>query len=91
MNAAGCRYIKDAVSKLLTTFENTPTFRHGFESQLRQMSDVNYDFFVHVLMMIYAEKVQKQVVQKKPRAICGVLGRLKRRVMGLIINNFEFE
>jgi hypothetical protein len=29
------------------------------------MSDVNYDFFVHVLMMIYAEKVQKQVVQKK--------------------------
>ncbi|KAJ7930302.1 hypothetical protein B0H13DRAFT_2228304 [Mycena leptocephala] len=31
---------------------------------LRQMSDVNYDFFVHVLMMIFAEKVQKQVVQK---------------------------
>jgi hypothetical protein len=28
------------------------------------MSDGNYDFFVHVLMMIYAEMVQKQVVQK---------------------------
>ncbi|KAF8209393.1 hypothetical protein K438DRAFT_1572209, partial [Mycena galopus ATCC 62051] len=36
----------------------------GFESQLRQMSNVNYDFFVHVLMMIYAERVEKQVDNK---------------------------
>jgi hypothetical protein len=28
------------------------------------MFDINYDFFVHVLMMIYTEKVEKQVVQK---------------------------
>ncbi|KAJ7859830.1 hypothetical protein B0H14DRAFT_3863971 [Mycena olivaceomarginata] len=37
---------------------------NGFESQLRQMSDVNYDFFIHVLMMIYAERVKKQVDTK---------------------------
>jgi hypothetical protein len=46
------------------TAEQLNSWLNGFESQLRQMSDVNYDFFVHVLMMIYAEKVQKQVVQK---------------------------
>jgi hypothetical protein len=28
------------------------------------MSDVNYDFFIHVVMMIYAEKVQQRVQQK---------------------------
>jgi hypothetical protein len=78
MNAAGYRYIKDAVPKLLTTFDNTPTFRHGFESQLRQMSDVNYDFF-------------KTSGSEKRRAICGVLGRSNGGVLGLIINNFEFE
>ncbi|KAJ7787508.1 hypothetical protein B0H13DRAFT_1520453, partial [Mycena leptocephala] len=46
------------------TTEQLNSWLNGFESQLRQMSDVNFDFFVHVLMMIYAEKVQKQVVQK---------------------------
>ncbi|KAJ7717913.1 hypothetical protein DFH07DRAFT_785053 [Mycena maculata] len=30
----------------------------GFESQLRQMSDVNYHFFIPVLMMIYGEQVE---------------------------------
>ncbi|KAJ7862432.1 hypothetical protein B0H13DRAFT_1726164 [Mycena leptocephala] len=73
------------------TTEQLNSWLNGFESQLRQISDVNYDFFVHVLMMIYAEKVQKQVVQKNQRAICNVLGRSNGRVMGLIINNFEFE
>ncbi|KAJ7884254.1 hypothetical protein B0H13DRAFT_1628751, partial [Mycena leptocephala] len=71
--------------------EQLNSWLNGFESQLRQMSDVNYDFFVHVMMMIYAEKVQKQVVQKNQRAICDVLGRSNGRVMGLIMNNFEFE
>ncbi|KAJ7924632.1 hypothetical protein B0H13DRAFT_1601481 [Mycena leptocephala] len=46
------------------TAEQLNSWLNGFESQLRQMSDVNYDFFVHVLMMIYVEKVQKHVVQK---------------------------
>ncbi|KAJ7774200.1 hypothetical protein DFH07DRAFT_865941 [Mycena maculata] len=36
----------------------------GYESQLRQMTDVNYDFYIHVLMMIYGEMVEKRVVLK---------------------------
>ncbi|KAJ7312273.1 hypothetical protein DFH08DRAFT_822306 [Mycena albidolilacea] len=46
------------------TAEQLNSWLSGFEPQLRQMSDVNYDFFVHVLMMIYAERVQKQVEKK---------------------------
>ncbi|KAJ6537067.1 hypothetical protein B0H19DRAFT_1038508 [Mycena capillaripes] len=47
------------------TAEQLNSWLSGFESQMRQMSDVNYDFFVHVLMMIYAETVAKQVIQQK--------------------------
>ncbi|KAJ7731336.1 hypothetical protein DFH07DRAFT_968832 [Mycena maculata] len=36
----------------------------GYESQIRQMSDVNYDFYIYVLMMIYGEMVEKRVVLK---------------------------
>ncbi|KAJ7757675.1 hypothetical protein B0H14DRAFT_3096596 [Mycena olivaceomarginata] len=46
------------------TAEQLNSWLNGFESQLRQMSDVNYDFFIHVLMMIYAERVKKQVDTK---------------------------
>ncbi|KAJ7848906.1 hypothetical protein B0H13DRAFT_1515341, partial [Mycena leptocephala] len=46
------------------TTEQLNSWLNGFESQLRRMSDVNYDFFMHVLMMIYAETVQTHVVQK---------------------------
>ncbi|KAF7348953.1 hypothetical protein MVEN_01416000 [Mycena venus] len=28
------------------------------------MSDVNYDFFIHVVMMIYAERVDQRVQKK---------------------------
>ncbi|KAJ7688174.1 hypothetical protein B0H17DRAFT_938646, partial [Mycena rosella] len=46
------------------TAEQLNSWLNGFESQLRQMSDVNYDFYVHVLMMIYAERVEKRVDSK---------------------------
>ncbi|KAJ7347200.1 hypothetical protein DFH08DRAFT_1001888, partial [Mycena albidolilacea] len=46
------------------TAEQLNSWLNGLESQLRQMSDVNYDFFIHVLMMIYAERVKKQVDTK---------------------------
>ncbi|KAJ7679922.1 hypothetical protein B0H17DRAFT_1206314 [Mycena rosella] len=46
------------------TAEQLNSWLSGFEPQLRQMSDVNYDFFVHALMMIYAEKVEKHVAEK---------------------------
>ncbi|KAK7021478.1 hypothetical protein R3P38DRAFT_3317752 [Favolaschia claudopus] len=38
---------------------------NGFESQLRQMSDVNYDLVVHVLMMLYAEKTLRRIGEDK--------------------------
>ncbi|KAJ6482015.1 hypothetical protein C8R45DRAFT_831635, partial [Mycena sanguinolenta] len=47
------------------TAEQLNSWINGFESQLRHMSDVNYDFFVHVLMMIYAERVEKKVTQRQ--------------------------
>ncbi|KAJ7470610.1 hypothetical protein FB451DRAFT_1254290 [Mycena latifolia] len=46
------------------TAEQLNSWLNGFESQLRQMTDVNYDFFVHVLMMIFAEQVEKKVETK---------------------------
>ncbi|KAJ6566262.1 hypothetical protein B0H19DRAFT_856003, partial [Mycena capillaripes] len=46
------------------TAEQLNSWLSGFESQLRQMSDVNYDFYIHVLMMIYSERIQKRVDEK---------------------------
>ncbi|KAJ7787216.1 hypothetical protein B0H14DRAFT_3581083, partial [Mycena olivaceomarginata] len=51
-------------TRAFKTAEQLNSWLNGFESQLRQMSDVNYDFFIHVLMMIYAERVKKQVDTK---------------------------
>lgn len=46
------------------TAEQLNSWLNGFESQLRQMTDVNFDFFIHVLMLIYGETVEKNVVAK---------------------------
>ncbi|KAJ6540260.1 hypothetical protein B0H10DRAFT_1639148, partial [Mycena sp. CBHHK59/15] len=46
------------------TAEQLNSWLNGFEPQLCQMSDVNYDFFVHVLLMIYGETVKEQVANK---------------------------
>ncbi|KAJ7670538.1 hypothetical protein B0H17DRAFT_1141767 [Mycena rosella] len=46
------------------TAEQLNSWLNDFESQLRQMTDVSYDFFVHVLMMIYAETVERRVQSK---------------------------
>ncbi|KAK7059935.1 hypothetical protein R3P38DRAFT_2598194 [Favolaschia claudopus] len=47
------------------TAEQLNSWLNGFESQLRQMSDVNYDLVVHVLMLLYAEKTQRRVGEDK--------------------------
>jgi hypothetical protein len=36
-----------------------------YEAQLRQMSDVTFDFFIHVLLMLYGEAVERRMKQKK--------------------------
>ncbi|KAJ6597838.1 hypothetical protein B0H10DRAFT_1959705 [Mycena sp. CBHHK59/15] len=46
------------------TAEQLNSWLNGFEPQLRQMSDVNYDFFVHILLMIYGDTVEEQVAKK---------------------------
>ncbi|KAJ7732283.1 hypothetical protein B0H16DRAFT_1328812 [Mycena metata] len=46
------------------TAEQLNSWLNGFESQLRQMTDINYDFYIHVLMLLYGEKVEKRVIAK---------------------------
>jgi hypothetical protein len=46
------------------TAEQLNAWLNGYEAQLRQMSDVNYDFSVHVLMMLYKELVDKRAEKK---------------------------
>ncbi|KAJ6466818.1 hypothetical protein C8R45DRAFT_1064001 [Mycena sanguinolenta] len=46
------------------TAEQLNSWLNGFESQLRQMTDVNYDFFIHAVMMIYGETVERKVISK---------------------------
>ncbi|KAJ7938559.1 hypothetical protein B0H13DRAFT_1563347, partial [Mycena leptocephala] len=43
------------------TAEQLNAWLNGYEAQLRQMSDTNYDFSVHVLMLLYKELVDKKV------------------------------
>jgi hypothetical protein len=53
-----------SIWKLVSAHEHRYIKDDYFRKQSLTAHIVNYDFFVHVLMMIYAEKVQKQVVQK---------------------------
>jgi len=46
------------------TTEQLNSWLNGFEAQLRQMSNVNYDFFVHVLLMLYKEMVEERIAKK---------------------------
>ncbi|KAF7342664.1 hypothetical protein MSAN_02023800 [Mycena sanguinolenta] len=46
------------------TAEQLNSWLNGFESQLRHMSATNYDFFIHALMMLYAERIEKRVEEK---------------------------
>ncbi|KAJ7710189.1 hypothetical protein B0H16DRAFT_1480757 [Mycena metata] len=39
------------------TVEQLNSWLNGFESQLCQMTDINYNFFIHVWMLLYREKV----------------------------------
>lgn len=44
----------------METAEQFNAWLDGFEAQMRQMTDVNYDFFVHVLFLVYKELVEKR-------------------------------
>ncbi|KAI1781661.1 hypothetical protein LXA43DRAFT_908109 [Ganoderma leucocontextum] len=46
------------------TAEQFNAWLNGFEAQMRHMTDVNYDFFVHVLFLVYAELVEERMREK---------------------------
>ncbi|KAJ7708271.1 hypothetical protein B0H17DRAFT_1156060 [Mycena rosella] len=46
------------------TAEQLNAWMGGFEAQLRQISATNYDFCVHVIMLLYKEKVDRRVIEK---------------------------
>ncbi|KAJ7168270.1 hypothetical protein C8R43DRAFT_1158379 [Mycena crocata] len=46
------------------TAEQLNAWLNGYEAQLRQMTDINYDFCVHVLMLLYKESVESRVAKK---------------------------
>ncbi|KAJ7575522.1 hypothetical protein C8J56DRAFT_801342, partial [Mycena floridula] len=47
------------------TAEQFNVWLDGFEAQLQQMTDVNYDFVVHCLMLLYTEITEKKIRVKK--------------------------
>ncbi|KAJ7867067.1 hypothetical protein B0H13DRAFT_2236758 [Mycena leptocephala] len=47
------------------TAEQLNAWISGFESQLQQMSAKNYDFTVHVIMLLYKEKVDRRIMEKR--------------------------
>ncbi|KAJ7235612.1 hypothetical protein B0H12DRAFT_1076036 [Mycena haematopus] len=46
------------------TAEQLNAWLNGYEAQLRQMSHINYDFSVHVLMLLYKDLVDRRVEKK---------------------------
>ncbi|KAF7797854.1 hypothetical protein EIP86_009060 [Pleurotus ostreatoroseus] len=50
------------------TAEQFNAWLNGYEAPLRQMTDVHFDFFMHVLFLLYAETVQKRI-EKKDRGL----------------------
>ena len=43
------------------TAEQFNSWLEGFEAQVRQMSDVTYDFYIHVLMMVYKDMMDEKI------------------------------
>ena len=46
------------------TAEQFNAWLNGFESQLQQMTATNFDFFIHVLLLLYKEIVEEQIISK---------------------------
>ncbi len=49
---------------------NTETAEHfnawltGFETQLSQMTQVNFDFFIHALFLLFKDDIEKKISEK---------------------------
>lgn len=44
--------------------EQLNAWLNGFEAAMRQMTDVNFDFFMHAIMLIYKEAVEARIEKK---------------------------
>lgn len=47
------------------TAEQLNAWLNGYEALLRQMTDVNYDFFVHVLFLLFAEQIEDRIEKRE--------------------------
>jgi hypothetical protein len=47
------------------TAEQLNSWLNGFEAQLSQMTDVNFDFFMHVLFLLFKETMEEQIAKKE--------------------------
>lgn len=47
------------------TAEQFNAWLQGFDSQLRNMTDFNYDFYVHVLFLLYKELVEERIRRRQ--------------------------
>ncbi|EKM60283.1 uncharacterized protein PHACADRAFT_82889, partial [Phanerochaete carnosa HHB-10118-sp] len=50
------------------TAEQLNAWLQGYEAPLRNMTDVNFDLFVHALFLLFAEDVQARI-ERKDRAL----------------------
>ncbi|KIM77843.1 hypothetical protein PILCRDRAFT_76259, partial [Piloderma croceum F 1598] len=46
------------------TAEQLNSWLDGFEAQLSQMTDVNFDIFIHVLFLLFAELTERRIAKK---------------------------
>ena len=46
------------------TSEQLNAWLNGFEAQMRQMTDYNFDFFMHSILLIYKDAMEERIVQK---------------------------
>ncbi|KAF9470353.1 hypothetical protein BDN70DRAFT_909533 [Pholiota conissans] len=46
------------------TAEHFNSWLNGFETQLSQMTDINFDFFMHSLFLIFKEDVEKKIQKR---------------------------
>jgi len=46
------------------TAKQLNTWLDGFEAQLSQMTDINFDFFIHALFLLFTELTEQRIAKK---------------------------
>ncbi|PBK64786.1 hypothetical protein ARMSODRAFT_978753 [Armillaria solidipes] len=61
-------YIGHKATDVLCRFWCNPSLSDGSQPDLVQMSNINYNFYIHSLMLLYKERVEQRI-QKKDRGL----------------------